>query len=163
MRLRARWKPQSFTSKKESDMNINYTRVLLGGLLAGVVLNVGEFLFNEILFKSQLEEFMRRLNVPPIGSTFLTVAVLLTFALGIVIVLLYAMIRPCYGPGPKTAICAGLIAWFFACIYCGIIYGVILGVPINLAVLGLVWCLIEYCIAAIAGAWVYRERGVPAT
>lgn len=137
---------------------INMGRVLLGGLLAGVVINIGEFLFNEVLFKEQMSAIFRRLNLPEPGSNFIVLAVVLTLCLGIVIVWLYAMIRPRYGPGPKTAICAGLIAWFFACIYCGILYGVLLRIPTNLFVIGLVWCAVEYSLGAIAGAWLYREN-----
>ncbi|HEY3125318.1 MAG TPA: hypothetical protein VGK70_14805 [Thermoanaerobaculia bacterium] len=33
---------------------INWGRVFLGGLLAGVVINVGEFLFHAVLFKDQM-------------------------------------------------------------------------------------------------------------
>ncbi len=137
--------------------DINLGRVLLGGLVAGVVLNCGEFLFNSVLFAQQMEELFRKFNVPPPGGSFLVVAVLLTFALGIVIVWLYAMIRPRYGPGPKTAICAALIAWFFACLYTGIINGMVWGIPVNLMVIGLTWCAVEYILAAIAGAWLYKE------
>lgn len=142
-------------------MNVNLARVFLGGLVAGVVLNIGEVLFNTVLFAEQMDEVFRRLNVPPPAGSFIAVAVILTFALGILIVWLYALIRPRCGPGPKTAICAALIVWFCACVYCGILYGLLLRMPTNLVVIGIVWCLIEYSLAAIAGAWLYRENGRP--
>lgn len=136
---------------------INVGRVLLGGLLAGVVLNIGETLFNVVLFADQMKAFSDRLGLPEPGTNFIIVAVVMTFALGILIVWLYAMIRPRYGPGPKTAVCAALIVWFVGCVYCGILYALILGVPMNLFVIGLAWCLVEYILGAIAGAWLYRE------
>ncbi|HET6891969.1 MAG TPA: hypothetical protein VFH31_12780 [Pyrinomonadaceae bacterium] len=142
-------------------MNVNLARVFLGGLVAGVVLNIGEVLFNTVLFAEQMDEVFRRLNVPPPGGSFIAVAVILTFALGILIVWLYALIRPRCGPGPKTAICAALIVWFCACVYCGILYGLLLRIPTNLIVIGIAWCLVEYSLAAIAGAWLYRENGRP--
>ena len=137
--------------------NINMGRVLLGGLLAGLVINIGEYLFNEVLFKGQLKAVFDSLRVPEPSGNFIAVAVVLSFALGIVIVWLYAMIRPRYGPGPKTAICAGLIAWFLICIYCNLLWAILLSFPRNFVVIGIVWCFIEYCLAAIAGAWLYRE------
>ena len=137
--------------------NINLGRVLLGGLVAGVVLNIGEVLFNVVLFADQMKADFDRLGIPEPGGSFIAVAVVLTFALGILIVWLYAMIRPRYGPGPKTAVCAALIVWFCACIYCGILYGLLLRIPTNLMVIGLAWCLVEYILGAIAGAWLYRE------
>lgn len=137
--------------------NINYGRVVLGGLVAGVVLNIGEFLLNGVIFAQQMQELFARFNVPQPGASFMAVATLLTFALGIMIVWLYAMIRPRYGPGPKTAVCAALTAWFFICFYTGVINGMIWGVPVNLLVIGNIWCVVEYVLAALAGAYLYKE------
>ena len=136
---------------------INYGRVILGGLLAGLVLNIGEYLLNEVVFKRQMEEIFRRLHVTPPGGSFIAVAVVITFLLGILIVCLYAMIRPRYGPGPKTAICAALVIWFCVYIYCGVLNAAIFGISASYLVLGMVWGLVEYALAAIAGAWLYRE------
>jgi hypothetical protein len=136
---------------------MNYARIVLGGLVAGLVLNVGEFVLNEVLLKEQMEEMFRRFNIPTPSGSFIAVAVILTFALGILIVMLYAMIRPRFGPGPKTAICAALIVWFVVCVYMNILYGVLFSMSTSLIVIGMVWCLVEYCLAALAGAWVYKE------
>ncbi len=85
------------------------------------------------------------------------VAVGLTFVMGIVLVLGYALHRPRLGPGPKTAIIAGLFAWFGVYFYCGIINGMIFGIPIGTMLMVMVWGLVQYAIAAIAGAWLYKE------
>ena len=137
--------------------NINFGRVLLGGLLAGLVLNIGEFLLNEVVFVKQLQEMLRRLNVALPGTRFIVIAVVLTFLLGIVIVWLYAMIRPRFGPGPKTAIIAAFIGWFCVYFYSGTLNSGIYDIPTNLLVMGMVWGLIEYILAAVAGAWLYKE------
>jgi hypothetical protein len=136
---------------------MNYARVLLGGLVAGLVLNIGEYVLNEIVLGPQMRSFFTQHNFPPPSGNFIAIAVVMTFLLGILIVMLYAMIRPRYGPGPKTAICAALVVWFCICIYTGIINGVLFGITANIMILAIVWCLIEYCLAAIAGAWVYKE------
>ncbi len=136
---------------------INFPRVVLGGLVAGVVLNIGEFLLNDFVLGPQMKELMARLNVPDPGTTFLTVAVLSTLVIGVVIVWVYAAMRPRLGPGPKTAICAGVIGWIFVCVYCGVINGMIVQVPRNMMVIAIVWCFFEYTVAAIAGAWLYKE------
>jgi hypothetical protein len=137
---------------------INFSRVLLGGLVAGVVLNIGEFILNDLILGAQMKEFLSRLNVPEPGGSFLAVAVILTLVIGVVIVWVYAAMRPRLGPGPKTAICAGVIAWIFACVYCGVINGIILQVPTNVLIIVIVWCFIEYVLAALAGAWLYKEE-----
>jgi len=136
---------------------INYGRAILGGLLAGLIINVGEFVLNEVLFKKQLEEMVRQHNLPTPGGVFIATAVLLTFILGIVIVITYAMIRAHSGPGPKTAICAGLTFWFAIYVYAGILNSTLFGVEPSLMALGLVWGAAEYILGALAGAWLYRE------
>jgi hypothetical protein len=136
---------------------INVVRVVLGGLLAGLVLNVGEFVLNEVLFVDKMEEIIRRLNTPRPGAKFITVAVLLTFLLGIVIVWLYAMIRSRFGPGPKTAVIAGFVVWLCVYFYAGVLNSVLFNMPLNLLLLGIVWGFFEYVLAALAGASLYKE------
>ena len=136
---------------------INLARVILGGLVAGVVLNIGEFLLNEVVLGAQMREFLVRFGLPEPGNRFVVVAVLLTFILGIVIVWMYAAMRPRLGPGPKTAICAGLLAWFGIYLYSGVINGMVLKVPTNMVLIALVWGAVQYAVGAIAGAWLYRE------
>ena len=136
---------------------MNYVRIVLGGLVAGVVLNVGEFILNDFLLKDQMEEMFRRFNITPPGGSFIAIAVILTFALGILLVWLYAMIRPRYGPGPKTAICAALVIWFVLGVYMNILYGLLFGMSTTMIAIGSVWALVEYSLATIAGAWVYQE------
>lgn len=137
--------------------NINLGRVLIGGLLAGLILNVGEFLLNDVILGTQMREFFARYRIPEPGGSFLITAVTLTFVMGIVLVFLYALIRTRLGPGPKTAIVAGLIMWFGIYVYTGAINGLLFGVPINVMLIAFVWGLIEYVIGAIAGAWAYKE------
>lgn len=137
--------------------NINFGRVILGGLVTGLVLNIGEFLLNEIVFVRQMEEMFRRLNTPRPGVNFIATAVGITFLLGIVIVWIYAMIRPRFGPGPKTAIIAAFVAWFCVYFYCGILQSTLFGLPASFMLTGMVWGIIEYILAAVAGAWLYKE------
>jgi F0F1-type ATP synthase assembly protein I len=137
--------------------NINLGRVVLGGLLAGLVLNVGEFLLNDQVLGAQMKDFMTKHNFAEPSSSFMIVAVGLTFVMGIVIVLGYACIRPRLGAGVKTAIIAGLFAWFGVYFYSGIINGVLFGIPTNTMIMVVVWGLIQYALAAVAGAWVYKE------
>lgn len=137
--------------------NINLGKVLLGGLLAGLIINVGEFLLNDVILGAQMKEFFARYRIPEPGGTFLIMAVGLSFVIGIVVVFLYALIRPRLGPGVKTAIVAGVIMWFGIYVYTGTINGLLFGIPMNVMLLAFVWGLIEYIVAAIAGAWVYKE------
>jgi len=136
---------------------INVGRVLLGGLLAGLVLNIGETLLNAVVIAGDNKAEMERLHLPDPGGAFIAKAVVATFVLGIAIVYLYAAIRPRFGPGVKTAICAGVMAWFFISVYAGVIYSGLGMVAMKLFWIGLVWGLVEYAIGAVAGAWLYKE------
>ena len=136
---------------------INVGRVLLGGLLAGLVISIGNFLLNRVWLRDAMNVEFARLNLPEPGNDLIAKAVVLTFILGIAIVYLYAAIRPRFGAGAKTAIYAGLIAWFFAFLYTRVLLGMVLGMPVDLIVKGTVFGLIVYAIGAIAGAWLYKE------
>jgi hypothetical protein len=140
---------------------INLGRVLLGGLVAGLVISIGNFLINRVLLRDAMNAEFARLHVPEPGSDFIAKAVVLTFILGIAIVYLYAAIRPRFGAGVKTAICAGLMAWFFVFLYTRVLLGMALGMPMALIVKGTVLGLLVYAIGAIAGAWLYTEEPLP--
>jgi hypothetical protein len=136
---------------------INFGRVLLGGLVAGVILNVGEFLLNGFVLAKQMEDFFKKCGFPMPGRSFFVIAIVITFVLGIVIVLGYAAIRPRCGAGPKTAIIAGLFAWFGVVVY-GNVIAVGLGMePANLMAMVLGWELVEYLLATLVGAALYKE------
>jgi len=130
---------------------------MLGGLLAGLVLNIGEFVFADFIAGAQMKTWLAAHNFAEPGGSFVATAVGLTFIMGIVLVLTYALIRPRLGPGVNTAIIAGLISWFAVYLYVGIIHGVMFGLTINMIGITLVWGLVEYVLAAIAGAWLYKE------
>lgn len=136
---------------------MNYARILIGGLLCGLVLNIGEFVLNGVLLANQMKDFFAKCGLTEPGPTGLTILVVLTFVMGIFIVYVYAAIRPRYGPGPKTAVCAGLLAWF--CVYfynSGV--ALALGIlPVNVFMIAVAWGVAEYILAALAGAWLYKE------
>ena len=136
---------------------MNYGRVVLGGLLAGLIMNIGEFLLNTKVLGPQMMAFFSAHGFKDPGSNFIIVAVVMTFLLGIVAVWLYALIRPRLGPGVKTAIVAAFILWFGIYLYSGIIGMLLFGTPLNMLLIGCVWGLVEYIIATIAGAWAYTE------
>ena len=138
-------------------MKINFGRVLLGGLVAGIVLNIGEYILNDKVFGPQMKEYFAKHNFPIPGGNAIAVAVVMTLVLGIVIVLGYAAIRPRFGAGPKSAIVAALFAWFGVYLYPNVLGAAFGFVPTNILPIALVWGLVEYNVAALIGAWLYKE------
>ena len=136
---------------------VNLGRVILGGLLAGLVINISEFVLNIVVIGAQMEELLKARNLPPIGSSAIATFVLLGFLLGIVTIWLYAAIRPRYGAGPGSAIMAGLIVFFLAYLYpnAGLTVTGFMTASMMLTVDA--WGLVELLVAAVAGAWLYRE------
>lgn len=137
--------------------HINLGRVIAGGLLAGLIINISEFVLNAVVLAQATEAAMRALNLPPIDARMIVAFVLLGFALGIVTVWLYAAIRPRFGPGVQTAVCAALTVWFLAYAYPSAFMAVMHVFPRRMIAIGTVWGLPEIVIAGIAGAWAYKE------
>jgi len=136
---------------------INFGRVLLGGIAAGLLINIGEVVLNGIILRPHIEADLKRMNLTPPGAGFGLLAVGLTFIFGILAVLLYAMIRSRLGPGPKTALIVTLILWFCLYVYSGTINMLLISVPPKIIVMILGWGLIEYPLGILAGAAVYKE------
>ena len=136
---------------------INYGRVVLGGLIAGVVMNIGETVLNTVVLAKDWEDALRTIGKEPAGGTAMAVFVILMFALGLLSIWLYAAIRPRFGPGPKTALCAGLAVWALSYAFPSI-SSIPMGIfPARLFMVGTIWGLVEAPVATLAGAWFYKE------
>ena len=84
-------------------MKINWTRVILGGLLAGLVVNVCEFVVNSLILGNEWAAAMKSLNrAAEMGIGAVAAFWMWGFLVGIYALWLYVTIRPRFGPGPKT-------------------------------------------------------------
>jgi pimeloyl-ACP methyl ester carboxylesterase len=136
---------------------INLGRVVIGGLLAGLIINIGEFILNGVLLEQQMTAAMAARNKPPINASMIIVFVLFGFGLGCTLVWTYAAIRPRFGAGVKTAVCASTLVWGLAYLYPNIFMIITDLFPRDMMVMATVWGLIEVIVAGIAGAWAYTE------
>jgi hypothetical protein len=144
---------------------INWARVLGGGLLAGLIMNLGVFLLPEVLRAKEPWKEMLDFIRGVVGNADTGFLVGHTFIVGILMVWLYAAIRPRFGPGPKTALYAGLTAWFlwlFPLHY--LFFGwKFMGSTLNLPQvvsghwLQLAGGLVTVVLAALVGGWLYKE------
>jgi hypothetical protein len=95
---------------------VNLTRVILGGLMAGLVMNVFDAATNGFVVAARWLAETNALNpalFAKVQATSTVGWITVDFLLGIITIWTYAAIRPRYGPGPRTAICAA-IAVFLA-------------------------------------------------
>ena len=136
----------------------NRVRVILGGLLAGVVINVVEFITNGVILREAWGQAMKALGKPQLSAGAVVIFNIWGFLLGISAVWLYAAIRPRYGAGPKTAIRAGFVAWAIA-VFLANLGNYPLGLfPTRLLVISSMVALVETVMATLAGAWLYKEE-----
>ena len=139
--------------------NINTGKVVTGGLLGGLVLNILDFLNNYLVVGEDFRANATRLGLDPAAAESaagIAVWVVIDFLMGILIVWTYAAIRPRFGPGPKTAIYAGIVPWLGITL---VMHGLSQGglFPLALWAKMTVLTLIITSVGAVAGAWAYKE------
>jgi len=136
---------------------INIKMVLIGGLLAGLVINIGEFILNQPILGEAWMEWNKSMNLPEMGENVIVFYVLWSFLVGIAMVWLYAAIRPRFGAGVRTAVMSGLFIWLTMWVL-GFGSMLIQGIfPTDLIVTSVIWGLFEVPLAAVAGAYLYKE------
>ena len=142
-------------------MAINTGKVVTGGLAAGLVMNVCDFVINNYIMGAAGKAEMTALNPALVdkmatGSTIATFVVL-DFIFGLIIVWTYAAIRPGFGAGAGTAIKAGLLVWALSALtwYFSAAMGMFsVGFWAKNALLGIVTTLL----GAYVGAMLYKEE-----
>ena len=103
-----------------------------------------------------LTQALAKLGLTPPGGQQIGWFIVLGFLFGIVLVFAYAAMRPRFGASAKTALIAGGTLWL-AGLPQAISQGILGIMPSDLAITSIVLALIETEVAAIAGAWVYKE------
>jgi hypothetical protein len=141
---------------------INWRRVILGGLLAGMVINVFEFFLNGVVLAKDWEAAIVALGRPPIAGSqialfFVWSFVLWGFLIGIISVWLYAAMRPRYGAGPKTALYVGSFVWGLGYLLPSVTPLLLSLYPRRIVAIGLTVGLVEVLLAALVSARLYRE------
>ncbi len=142
---------------------INLTRVVLGGIVAGIVIDAFEGILNGVILSSQWAEVLTGLGKSSTMSAKQIVAFdVWGFAVGILTVGLYAAIRPRFGAGPRTGVLAGLAVWALA-FAMGDATPVFLHIfPVGTMATSLVVEAVAMAIAGVAGAAVYKESAAAA-
>ncbi len=134
---------------------INWTRVFLCGLVTGFVWTILSIILLIFFGGAFLDAVRAAMPNRSVG-----VHLFLFFenlAAGIWGIWLYAMIRAHSGPGPKTAVVAGLAWWVIVSLQSA--KWVALGFVPAKAALGLLLPTLPAIIAAtLAGAWLYKDR-----
>lgn len=140
---------------------MNTKRILVGGFVAALIITAAETLLFGLVLADPMSAARAEKGVAEASwATISNIAT--TVVLGLILAWLHAAIRPRFGPGPATALRAGVVLW----IATWLIYYVwlapsgrgLLFLEPGLTALVLVWELAGVLLAALAAGWVYRER-----
>ena len=144
-------------------MPINTKKVLLGGFVAGVIINIIDFVSNAYILgarmKAETDAFKPGLSDQMMSGNTMISYVIMDLVIGFALVWTYAAIRPRFGAGVRTAVYAVVLFWLLALIFTagyrqmGIMSS---GLWWSFAFIGLV----NFLIAGIAGAALYTEDTV---
>jgi len=148
-------------------MAINTSKVIVGGLAAGVVLNVIDFIANGYILGEAMRADANALSpglgdamAQPSGSM-IAGYVIMNFLVGMLLVWTYAGFRPRFGPGVRTAMYVALIFFAFGLVlttgymHLGVMSS---GTWITYAA---IW-FINLLLATTLGAKLYSEDDTPA-
>jgi hypothetical protein len=139
---------------------VNWRRVVLGGLAAGLVMNASEAALHGGVLGGDAVALFESYDIPTTAEPWqMGLLIGMTFVLGVATVWLYAAIRPRYGAGPGTALRAGLAVFVLAHLWAGVYLAAGFAglVTPRLAWIPVLWGLFEATAGALAGAWLYRE------
>lgn len=145
-------------------MAINTSKVIVGGLVGGVVANVVDFALNGYLLADMQKAALDALN-PTLAANAMQpgkipIFVALDFLWIIANVWLYAAIRPRFGPGVRTAVYAGIASAVVGSVVAG--YFAAMGMfSWSLYFIGAICSLINSVVSTVVGAKFYTEEASP--
>ena len=137
---------------------INTGRVILGGIIAGIVANILGVLVDGVILAPQWAAAMKALGKGDFSTNQLIAFNVVGLIYGVFAVWLYAAIRPRYGAGPKTALLAGLAVWVAGVLLPNAAFMGVAGLfPTDLTAMTTLAGAVEWAAAILAGAALYTE------
>ncbi len=138
---------------------INVGRWIAGGVVAGILVDISEWVLNGVVLRSQWAAAMKALGktMPESGAA-IAVWMIWGLAYGLICVWVYAAIRPRFGPGVGTALKAGFAAWLLANLLSAVGTANMGILPSGILTISAIWGLVESLVATTVGAWIYREE-----
>jgi hypothetical protein len=138
---------------------ISTGRVIVGGLVAGFVLNCIDYAVNGMWLAPQWTAATAKLGnqLDAMSGTAVGGYVAADFVCGLVIVWLYAAIRPRFGPGAGTAVKAAIAVWLVNAAL-SMTFVMIGMYPGQLMTTSLACTLVGMLIAAYVGGMIYKEE-----
>lgn len=140
---------------------INIRKLLVGGLIDGLMLSVIDVAMYGAILKAPMAVAWKAVGRPTMTDTQrnleVPLSILFDFVVGVFLVWVYATIRPRFGAGLGTALKAGFASWLLASVLSAAftVQGVM---PLGVMTVTTLVLLVEYPIAVVIGAKFYSER-----
>jgi hypothetical protein len=141
---------------------MNWTRILLGGVVSAFVMLLvrsAVLVFSAEKWRAAVHEAGGPAAASP-SPAGVALGLLFMLVYGVFSVWLYAAIRPRFGPGPKTAVIAGLAVGLIGIALPSIGFASMGVLPASLSQLFYVTAglgLVYATLGTLAGAWLYKE------
>ena len=138
---------------------ISVRRWLLGGFAAAIVLAALEALVYPVYWQDvQAGLAERGMAANLFSPSGVAVSAAVNIVTGLVVVFFYAAARPRFGPGPRTAALMAVGVWLGGYVVALCAFFLVRLFPGRVLLLWSVIGLVELVLAAVVGAWFYRER-----
>ena len=94
-------------------MSINWGRFIIGGIIASIIVFFSDGFLHEALLKPDWQAVYAALGAkePTEHAGSIIYFAIFELGRGFIALYLYVLMRPVCKPGPKTAVCAALVAW----------------------------------------------------
>jgi hypothetical protein len=137
---------------------INIGRVIIGGIVAGVVMDLLGYLVDGLLLAQSWSDDMILIGKSEFSTTQLIEFNLLGIITGLIAVWIYAAIRPRFGAGVKTAVYAGIAVWIVGVLVPNASFMYVAGLfSRHLTLYTTLGGLVEVVAGTIAGMVLYKE------
>ena len=133
------------------------TMILKAGLIAGMIISLSAVTMVPVV-GNEMDLALAKFNLPPLSVGAMVFFFMVSIALGITLMWLYAAMLPRFNNRKKTIIIAALILWFNGNLLANlsnVVYGFM---PVKLTIIGIVWGLGELLIAGLIGIRFYKEK-----
>ena len=136
----------------------NYGRLILGAVVAGVIYFVCDgTIHGALLGQYHMAAVTRLTPNPTADNTSYIYFALFDLGKGLVAMLIYLAARARCGPGPKTAVWAGLVTWLAVAVLPSIEWMPFPFYEKSFFVKVMAFELLPMVLGAVIGAWLYKD------
>ena len=137
---------------------MNWKRIASGSLLAGLVVLAVDFFVNDFILRRAWQDLVQTGHILGPRPYAYVLILIQDFAIGFILMWLYALARPRLGPGPQTALVMGTLAWFLLSVPSSLCLWLWCPFPAQIPAAELLGGLMECWAGIYVAGWQYIEK-----